>query len=74
MVDFLISHGASIHARTFEENQTPIHYAAKNDACQSLEILLKRGANMEDKDYKDRTPLQVCYYFYTLPYLVFQKL
>lgn len=50
---------ANIHAKTKGEMQTPIHYAAKNDAGQALKMLLKLEANMEDRDYKNRTPLQV---------------
>ena len=50
---------ADLHACTKEENQTPTHYAAKNDAAKSLRVLLKQGGRMEDRDYKDRTPLQV---------------
>ena len=39
------------------EDQTPIHYAAKNNAVASLKILLKLGANLNDRDYKQRTPI-----------------
>ena len=59
MVSFLIENGANINSRTYGEDQTPIHYAAKNDAVASLKVLLLKGANIEDKDYKQRTPLQV---------------
>lgn len=59
MVEFLVSKGADIHARTLGEDQTPIHYAAKNDACNSLATLLNKGASIEDRDFKERTPLQV---------------
>ncbi len=50
---------ANLHARTFGEFQTPTHYAAKNDATQSLKMLLKLGGNVHDRDYKNRTALQV---------------
>eukprot|EP00794_Sanderia_malayensis_P014065 gene14065-15531_t len=59
MVEFLVKNGASIHARTTGEYQTPTHYAAKNDACSSLKMLLSLGCNVHDIDYKNRTPLQV---------------
>ena len=59
MVEFLLSKGADIHLKTLGENQTPIHYAAKNDACGSLATLLQYGASVADKDFKGRTPLQV---------------
>ena len=59
MVNFLISKQANIHAKTTGERQSPIHYAAKNDACGSLAALLERGASIGDRDYKGRTPLHV---------------
>ena len=59
MVSFLLENEADINSRTYGEEQTPIHYAAKNDAVDSLKVLLQLGANIEDKDYKHRSPLQV---------------
>ena len=59
MVVFLLSVGADIHLKTQGEKQTPVHYAAKNDACESLKTLLHSGASIEDRDFKGRTPLQV---------------
>lgn len=59
MVEFLIINGADLNASTYGENQTPTHYAAKNDAVKSLRVLLKLGGSMDDRDYKSRTPLQV---------------
>ena len=50
---------ADLHACTTGENQTPTHYAAKNDAAKVLKVLLKLGGRTEDRDYKQRTPLQV---------------
>ena len=50
---------ADLHACTYGEEQTPTHYAAKNDAAKSLKVLLKLGGGMEDRDFKQRTPLQV---------------
>ena len=41
------------------ENQTAMHYAAKNNASQSLKALLRLGAFINDRDYKLRTPLFV---------------
>lgn len=60
MVEFLIENGADVHAKTAGELQTPTHFAARNDAVSSLKMLLKFGAKMDDRDYKERTPLQVC--------------
>lgn len=50
---------ADIHARTCRENQTPMHYAAKNDAVISLKMLMKLNAEPNSRDFKQRTPLQV---------------
>ena len=36
-----------------------MHYAAKNDAVNSLKMLLKLNANVSDRDFKNRTPLQI---------------
>ena len=60
MVEFLILRGADLRAHTYGEQQTAIHFAAKNDASRALRILLKYGADICDRDYKQRTPLQVC--------------
>eukprot|EP00111_Clytia_hemisphaerica_P011884 TCONS_00034914-protein len=57
MVEFLINNGAHVHAKTNGELQSPIHYAAKYNAVGSLKILLQLKAKMNDRDYKQRTPL-----------------
>ena len=59
MVRFLIDNGAKVHARTAGEDQTPLHYAAKNEAVQCVKILLAYSTDIEATDYKLRTPLQV---------------
>ena len=48
---------AKLDARTNGEKQTPIHYAARNNALASLKCLIKLGAQISDRDYKERTPL-----------------
>lgn len=45
-------------ARTYGEEQTAVHYAAKNDALDSLKMLVKIGCDIEVRDSKQRTPLQ----------------
>ena len=59
---------ADLGVKTFGELQTPMHYAAKNNAAQSLKIMLRLGAFINDRDYKSRTPLFVAaetgYIFY----------
>lgn len=54
---FLHSLTARKNARTQEERQTPIHYASKNNAVESIKVLLNYGANINDRDYRARTPL-----------------
>ena len=50
---------ADIHRKTKGENQTPIHYAAKNNAVEAINVLIELGANICDRDYKDQMPLFV---------------
>ena len=54
---YLIEISANLHARTKGEMQTPIHYAAKFNAVKSMRCLVKLGAKISDRDYKQRTPL-----------------
>lgn len=60
MVQFLVQRGADLNAKTGKELQTPVHFAARNDASSSLKMLMKCGGDITDKDFKQRTPLQVC--------------
>uniref|UniRef100_A0A8C7XB16 Si:ch73-193i2.2 n=1 Tax=Oryzias sinensis TaxID=183150 RepID=A0A8C7XB16_9TELE len=53
MVQFLIN------ARTLLDCQTPLHYAAKNDAVGAIRLLLQAGASSSCTDYKNRTPLHL---------------
>ena len=48
-----------MNAITKGENQTPMHYAAKNNATSTLKTLLNLGAFINARDYKMRTPLFV---------------
>ena len=48
---------ADIDAETYGEKQTPLHYAAKNNAVDALKTLLRHGANINGRDYKNRTPI-----------------
>ena len=59
MVRFLIENGADFHVTTKGELQTPLHFAARNEASQCLKVLLAYGATLEVRDYKQRTALQV---------------
>uniref|UniRef100_A0A3P9PEN7 Uncharacterized protein n=1 Tax=Poecilia reticulata TaxID=8081 RepID=A0A3P9PEN7_POERE len=57
MVQFLLDREG--RARTLLDQQTPLHYAAKNDAVRSIKLLLRAGAAIGCTDYKQRTPLQL---------------
>lgn len=59
MVKWLVANGANIHARTFQENQSPIHYAAKYNAVDSIVTLVNLDGRLDDRDHKERTPLQL---------------
>lgn len=61
MVYLLIDNKADVNARTKDEDQTPVHFAAKNDACESLKALLSRNCEFDSevRDYKNRTPLNL---------------
>ncbi|XP_017289949.1 transient receptor potential cation channel subfamily A member 1 isoform X2 [Kryptolebias marmoratus] len=59
MVQFLLDQNADPGAHTFLDRQTPLHYAAKNDAVGSIKLLLQAGAAISCTDYKNRTPLQL---------------
>ena len=50
---------AVLECLTHEENQTPLHFAARNDASNALVKLIKCRADIEARDYKQRTPLHV---------------
>ena len=62
---------ADKEAKTFRENQTPVFYAAKTDAVQSLKTLIKRECLFkEERDYKGRTPIHVAAELGTMDFLV----
>ena len=44
-------------ARTHEENQSVIHYAAKYNAVTTLKVLIEHRVDYNARDYKGRTPL-----------------
>jgi ankyrin repeat protein len=62
MVEFIVQNGGDIHIKTKGEEQTAIHYAAKNDAVNSLQMLLGHGAKIDSADCRNRTPLQVAFF------------
>ena len=59
MVEFLLENGACVETKTLGECQTPMHFAAKNDAVNAMKVLLAYKSDINCTDYKNRTPLQV---------------
>ena len=59
MVTFLITCGADVGAQTTGEEQTPLHYAAKHGAVNCVKFLMAKGADLDSRDFKGRTALQV---------------
>ncbi len=53
----LATHGADVNARTRDESQTPLHFAAAMGKMNALEALVALGADLTAKDSKGRTPL-----------------
>ena len=51
---------ANKEAVTKGELQTPLFYAARNDATKALGVLIKAGCEYKEvRDYRQRTPLYV---------------
>lgn len=49
---------ANKEAGTKGDQQTPVHFAAKNNSCKSLQVLINQGCEYKTVvDYKGRTPL-----------------
>lgn len=58
-VQWLLEHGADVHARG-RMGRTPLHLAAeRNTSSQTVEILVAWGADMNAKDDQGLTPLEV---------------
>uniref|UniRef100_H2ZZT3 Si:ch73-193i2.2 n=1 Tax=Latimeria chalumnae TaxID=7897 RepID=H2ZZT3_LATCH len=59
MVELLIQNNASVGAKTERDQQTPLHFAAKNDAVSAVRALCKHTADLHVRDYKQRTPIHL---------------
>ncbi len=46
-----------VHAKLETDKKSPLHIAAIENCCQIIEILIKAGADIEDKDNHGNTPL-----------------
>lgn len=45
--------------RTDILDRTALHYAAQQGAMEAAQLLIAHGANLEAKDWKERTPLDL---------------
>ncbi|KAM5354170.1 hypothetical protein ACJ41O_000820 [Fusarium nematophilum] len=58
MVGFLLDKGEDVGRRhDFWHSMTPLHVAAQGNRCKTMELLLARGAMLEDRDERGWTPL-----------------
>ena len=53
---WLLRLGANVN-RTDILGRTSLHYAAQHDSANAARLLIAAGANLDLRDWKDRTPL-----------------
>ncbi|XP_077470448.1 ankyrin repeat and SOCS box protein 10 isoform X3 [Stigmatopora argus] len=53
----LIQYGAAINGRTLDEEDTPLHVAARNGLVDHVELYLRYGATVDKKNDEGLTPL-----------------
>lgn len=58
IVQFLIDHGANIHA-TDADGRTPLHICALCGHVGAAEVLIRAGANVNAVDHQGYTPLSL---------------
>ncbi|KAG8014219.1 Ankyrin repeat and SOCS box protein 10 [Nibea albiflora] len=54
---YLLQYGAAINGRSIEEEDTPLHVAARNGLPDHAELYLRYGAAVDKKNYEGLTPL-----------------
>ncbi|TKS79729.1 Ankyrin repeat and SOCS box protein 10 [Collichthys lucidus] len=54
---YLLQYGAAINGRSIEEEDTPLHVAARNGLPDHTELYLRYGAAVDKKNYEGVTPL-----------------
>ena len=55
----LINHGADVSKKGGISNRTALHYASGNGHLKLVELLLSKGAEIDEEDKKHRTPLML---------------
>jgi ankyrin repeat protein len=59
VVKVLLTFGSEVNNKSKESTETPLHFAAKNGDIQIVDMLLKRGARINAKNYDGHTPLHI---------------
>ncbi|XP_064411171.1 transient receptor potential channel pyrexia-like [Latimeria chalumnae] len=59
MVELLIQNNGTDCGVKQTGDQTPLHFAAKNDAVSAVRALCKHTADLHVRDYKQRTPIHL---------------
>ncbi|XP_070701939.1 ankyrin repeat and SOCS box protein 10 isoform X1 [Pempheris klunzingeri] len=54
---YLLQYGAAINGRTLDENDTPLHMAARNGLPDHIELYLRYGAAVDKQNDEGLTPL-----------------
>ncbi|XP_063075795.1 ankyrin repeat and SOCS box protein 10 isoform X2 [Engraulis encrasicolus] len=54
---YLIEFGASVDGRSLEENDTPMHVAARHGLLDHVDLYLRHGANPEHQNDEGKSPL-----------------
>ncbi|XP_057713842.1 ankyrin repeat and SOCS box protein 10 isoform X1 [Corythoichthys intestinalis] len=54
---YLLEYGAAINGRTVDEDDTPLHVAARNGLVDHVELYLRYGATVDKKNDEGLTPL-----------------
>jgi ankyrin repeat protein len=59
VVGCLLTHGADLNARSFDNGWLPLHWAARGGHEELAELLVARGADVNAKGKNDWTPLHI---------------
>ena len=59
VVELLLGRGADVNAKTTDDGQTPLHHATQVAGYDTLELLVKHGADLYANDFAGRTPLDL---------------
>lgn len=60
MIEYLLQHGADVHAVENHQRWTPLHFAARDQKAEIVKILLDHGGAVDSVDAFGNTPLWRC--------------